>query len=101
LEACRHAIVITEGPTDAWAVGPGAGALFGTAFTPAQVAELVTIPRRVVCFDSSPAAQQQAAKLAEQLSCFPGITENVLLDAKDPGSATQKELRLLRRFAGL
>jgi len=101
LEACHHSIVIVEGPTDAWAIGPGAGALFGTVFTPAQVNELVSIPRRVVCFDASPPAQAQATKLAEQLSCFPGITENVCLDAADPGSASPAELRLLRRFAGI
>jgi len=100
-DMCHHSVVVVEGPTDAWAVGPGAGATFGTAFSSAQVRRLVDIPNRYICFDSSPEAQQRAEDLASQLSCFPGTTENIQLDAKDPGSASPKELRLLRRVARL
>ena len=98
---CRHSIVICEGPLDAWKIGPGAGALFGTAFTTAQINLLTSIPRRFVCFDSSAEAQRKAKELASQLSCFPGITENLLIDAKDPGEASVKELRLIRKAARL
>lgn len=101
IDYCRHSVVIVEGPTDAWAVGPGAGALFGTAFTPAQIRLLVEVPNRFVCFDSAPPAQAKAQELASLLSTFPGRTENVILDAKDPGSAPRKELRLLRELARL
>lgn len=98
---CHHSVVIVEGPTDAWAVGPGAGATFGTAFLPAQVRRLIEFPHRFICFDSSPEAQRQAEELASQLACFPGITENIQLDAKDPGSASRKEIKLLRKVAKL
>lgn len=98
---CSHSIVVTEGPVDAWKVGPGAGALFGTTFTTAQVKLLVSIPRRFVCFDSSPEAQRKANELANQLSCFPGVTENLIIDAKDPGEASRKEIQLVRRAARL
>lgn len=101
LDYCVHSIVIVEGPTDAWAVGPGAGALFGTAFTTAQLNKLSRIPNRFVCFDSSPPAQRKALGLTLELSAFPGATQNIVLDAKDPGSATPKELRLLRKAARL
>lgn len=100
-DACFHSIVVVEGPTDAWAVGPGAGATFGTAFSPAQVRRISEIPNRFICFDNSPDAQAKARELAEQLSCFPGETQNIQLDAKDPGSADERELKLLRRAAKL
>lgn len=100
-EMCRQSIVIVEGPTDAWAVGPGAGALFGLAFLAAQVRKLVQYPYRYVCFDNTQDAQARAKQLCLDLSLFPGVTENVLLDAKDPGSASKKELRLLRKVCGL
>lgn len=98
---CYHSIVVVEGPTDAWRIGPGAGALFGTAFTSAQVNRIVQHPCRYICFDSSPEAQARADELASELSAFPGITENIQLDAEDPGSASEKEIRLLRKAARL
>lgn len=101
MDYCHHSVVITEGPLDAWKIGPGAGALFGTAFTTAQVKKLIDVPRRFICFDSETDAQRKAEELASLLSCFPGVTENWVLDSKDPGSASSKELKLIRRAAGL
>lgn len=101
VDLCHHSIVVVEGPTDAWAVGPGAAATFGTAFTTAQVNEIARFPYRFICFDASPEAQRNAVFLANQLSCFPGTTENVVLFAKDPGCAPEKELRALRKLARL
>lgn len=101
LDNCRHSVVIVEGPTDAWAIGPGAGCLFGVNFSAAQVRQLVRVPFRYVCFDSATKAQARAQELTSQLSSFPGQTENMVLDAKDPGSASQKELNALRRCAKL
>ena len=98
---CNHSIVIVEGPLDAWRVGPGAGALFGIAFTPAQVKRLVRHPYRYVVFDSTREAQERAYELASQLSLFPGETHVIELDADDPGSATPKEIKRLRRAAHL
>lgn len=100
-EHISHSVVICEGPFDVWKIGPGAGAVFGTAFSSAQVRKLARIPRRFVCFDSSKEAQVSAKDLASQLSCFPGITENILIDAKDPGSASPKEIRQIRRICKL
>ena len=98
---CLHSCVVVEGPTDVWAVGPGAVALFGTAFTAAQVRLLSGVPNRFVCLDNSAAAQAHARELAAQLSAFPGNTMLVQLDAADPGSAPKKELERLRRAAKL
>lgn len=101
LDYCRHSVVVVEGPTDAWAIGPGAGATFGIGFTPAQVRQLSNMPNRFICFDSAPDAQRKARELCAQLSVFEGRTENIILDAKDPGSASEKEISLVRKVARL
>lgn len=98
---CRQSIVVVEGPLDAWRVGPGAGALFGTAYTQAQLSILSHYPYRTICFDAAPEAQERAEQLAGDLCCFPGITEVVVLDAADPGSASRREIRALRKAAKL
>jgi hypothetical protein len=101
MDFCRTSIVAVEGPIDAWRIGPGAGALFGITFLPAQVLLLAKFPRRYICLDSSPEAQVRARELVNQLAVFPGVTENIVLDAKDPGEASPREIRQLRRIAGL
>ena len=100
-DQCSHSIVVVEGPMDAWKVGPGAGALFGTSFTTAQVKLLVQHPYRYVVFDQAKTAQRRAEELCDQLSAFGGTTQNIVLDAEDPGSASRKEIRLLRKAAKL
>lgn len=94
----RHAVVIVEGPTDAWRVGPGAVALLGVSYTRAQVAQLAAIPVRVVVFDNDSDGQRKAVQLCHELRAFPGKTENVMLDAADPGSASPREIKQLRRL---
>lgn len=93
----RHAVIICEGPTDVWRMGPGAVCTLGTTFTQAQVNHLVDIPVRVVCYDSEPDAQRQASRLVDMLSAFPGSTYNVVLDSKDPGAASAAEIKAIRR----
>lgn len=101
LDDCNQSIIVVEGPSDAWNVGLGAGCLFGVAYTPAQVWLLSRIPYRYICFDSSPEAQRSAQDLAAELAPFPGETTIVELDAEDPGQASRKEIRMLRKMANL
>ena len=100
-DLARHTIVVVEGPTDAWRIGPGAGALFGTAFTTPQVRKLSRYPYRYILFDNEPTAQKQARDLAEQLAAFPGETTILECDAEDPGKMGDKSVRQLRRIARL
>ena len=93
-----HCAIITEGPLDVWAIGPGAVATFGTAYTQQQILQLIKVPRRIVCYDNEVEAQKQAQKLCDALGSFEGETINVVLDAKDPGEAKHKELKKLRKF---
>lgn len=101
LDYVRDSVIVLEGPLDVWNVGPGAVGLFGIDYSAAQVRQLAEIPNRTICFDSEPAAINQATKLAEELSCFPGHTQLVVLEAEDPGSASKKEVAELRAAAGL
>lgn len=95
---CRHAIVVVEGPTDVWRVGPGAAATFGTAYTPEQVNKIAAYPVRVVCYDADNDAQRSARRLCWLLESFPGQTHRVVLEGgKDPGNAPAAEIQELRQ----
>jgi hypothetical protein len=93
----RHAITIHEGPFDVFAVGPGAVATCGTSYSRAQLLRMSRYPIRAVCFDNESAAQTRAKRLCEELEAFPGETYRVVLDSKDAGAATKKEIVELRK----
>lgn len=94
----RGTIIINEGPTDAWAIGPGAAATCGTGYTQAQLLAMSRHPQRYVCFDNEPDAQRRARALVDDLAMFPGHTANIQLDAHDAGSAKPREIRQLRKL---
>lgn len=94
---CRAAVVAVEGPTDVFSVGPGAVCTFGTAYTEAQIRALARYPVRAICFDKEKQAQAQAEAVCAALSVFPGTTYNIVLDSKDPGCATDAEIRHIRQ----
>ena len=98
---CSRAAVCVEGPTDAWAVGPGAVATCGIGYSRSQLRHLSKFESRFICFDNSKAAQKRAQALARELAVFPGRTAVIALDAEDPGTAKPAELRQLRRAAGI
>lgn len=105
MDYVRHVMIINEGAPDVWAIGPGAVATLGTALSRAQIKLMASVPTRVVCFDSSEAAQNRARELCEMLKQFPGETYNVKLTSKDAGDALLEnphELHQLRaKFFGL
>jgi hypothetical protein len=94
----RHAIVIVEGPFDAFRVGPGAVATLGVGFNQFQVERMARYPVRAICYDNEPSARRRARELADLLGVFPGETTVVTLDAKDAGEASDGEIRRLRRW---
>ncbi len=93
-----HSVVVCEGCTDVWRLGPGSVATLGIQFTQSQVLKLSKYPTRVIVFDSEKKAQKQAKKLCNALQDFPGRTYRIELDSKDPGSASEKEIEELRKF---
>jgi hypothetical protein len=95
---CRHAIIVVEGPTSVWRIGPGAGATLGTSFSDAQVLKISRYPSRAVVFDNEPLAQARAKKLCDALAPFPGKTARVeITSGKDPAEASEDEITLLRK----
>jgi hypothetical protein len=98
LDKAGNSVVVVEGPTDVWRVGPGAVATLGASVTRAQVRLIANVPVRTVCFDNEPEAQRRAKKLCDELSLFPGVTRRVEIDAEDAGSAGPREVAALRRI---
>jgi hypothetical protein len=97
IDFVRHAAIIVEGPFDAVRVGPGAVCVFGLSYTERQLAKISCIPVRYICFDNSPEAQSRAKKMANDLMAFDGMTYVLQIDAKDPGDATDEEIKLIRK----
>lgn len=95
---CRQVCIVHEGPLDVWRTGPGAVATMGAAVSTSQLSRIADYPYRVICFDNEPEAQRRARKLCDALEMFPGKTRIAILDANDPASASDKEVRALRKF---
>ena len=94
----RQAVVVCEGPTDVWAMGPGAVATFGLNVTESQILRLSAYHVRAICFDNQPEAQVRAKVLVQDLSCLPGATYNIRLESgKDPAEADREEIEGIRR----
>lgn len=91
-------IMVVEGPLDVWKIGKGAVATFGLEYTKQQLYRIAKYPVRYICFDLGKREAMQAKKLADELAMFPGETKWIELSAKDPGSASEKELKKLRRL---
>jgi hypothetical protein len=93
----RHAIVITEGPIDCWAIGPGAVSVMGLAYTRQQLLLMSNHPVRAICFDRESVAQRRAKKLAAELEDFPGQTMIIVLESgKDAAEAESSEIQEIR-----
>ena len=89
----RDTIIVVEGYTDVWRIGPGAVATMGIAYTPEQVLEISKYKTRYILFDNEPVAQKQASKLCCELAVFTGKTIRLELDmAKDPDTADQRTI---------
>jgi DNA primase len=78
-------VIIVEGVTDVWALGPGAVALLGIDWNNAQANRLRRFRRRFLALDPERLAQKKAQQLAEWLSYFPGETEVIEDLPCDPG----------------
>ena len=93
----KNFMVICEGPTDAWRIGRGAVCTFGLNYSQSQLNLMTQVPKRIVCFDKSDEAQNEADRLCRYLSAFEGQTINYCLEnAEDPGSADKSEIKSIR-----
>lgn len=92
-------VIVVEGITDAWRLGPGAVATFGISYTKAQVERLSKYKRVSLVFDSDPQAIDQAEKLGVLLRGLnPEIQIDIVeLEDGDPGELSAKEVSVLKK----
>lgn len=93
------AVIVVEGIFDAWRIGPGAVATFGTSVTLAQVRELSRLKQKVyVLFDNEPEATAKALELVAMLMLLGKPAEILYLPpgVEDPDGLTPHAVEKLR-----
>lgn len=90
------AVIVVEGATDVWRLGPGAVATLGVDWSPEQANKLRSYDRRFILFDKDRVAQKRARELANWLASAPGRTEVITGLATDPANMAAGEVAELR-----
>jgi len=92
-------VVVCEGVTDVWRLGPGAVATFGIDFKTAQVELLKKFKRVFVLFDDDPQAVRKAEDLAYQLDSLTKDVHVELIEIpeQDPADMKQKNADALMK----
>jgi len=95
-------ILVVEGITGVWRLGPGSVATFGIKFTLEQAKLLTKFKRRFIAFDPEPQATIQAEKLAHLSSTMGG--ESILVElyeeGLDPGDLSQEKANDIMKELG-
>ena len=100
----KNVVVLVEGPTDVWNIGPGAFGIFGLKYTENQIKALYKkeLKRVYLLFDDEPKAQKIAEKLAKELGSF--VPEVFIIDPEgdfdDPGSMSKKQAKEIKALIG-
>ena len=100
-EADGDTVVVVEGPTGVWRLGPGTVATLGIGWHPAQANRLRKYKRRFLIYDPELKAQSRAKELAEYLAMFPGCTEVLSGFDTDPGDFTDQMVSEIIKEIGL
>lgn len=89
-------VIVVEGITDVWRIGPGTVGTFGIEFTMSQVRMLADrFDKHFIYFDPEPQAQAQADKLGILLEGM-GKEVEILTGKGDPGEMDSREARELK-----
>lgn len=88
-------VVVVEGITDCWRLGPGSLGTFGIAYTPSQVQLLTNFTNVFILFDNSHIAQKMAKKLAWEVNSCGVHTEIITIDENDPAELSQTDAEQL------
>lgn len=91
----KNKVIVVEGVTDVWRLGPGAVATFGVKYTTEQLYLLSKFKEVFVLFDSDEAGTTQSELLVKQLSNLGVYCEIISLKEGDPGELSQKDADLL------
>ena len=94
-----NTVVIVEGILDAWRIGDGAIATFGTKYAREQLRLLKGMHRAFIMYDADAIAI--AHKLAYDLSSFVSDVHVLELSEGDPDSMNDDDVRALRKEIGL
>lgn len=90
--------IIVEGIADAWRIGPGAVATFGTGFTTAQVNMMLDrLDEIYILFDVEQEAQERADSLSTNLSGYDRKVEILELVKGDPADLSDQEAKQIRK----
>lgn len=89
-------VIVVEGITDVWRLGPGAVATFGIEWTLAQVNLLKEFKRIYIWYDEQEQAYDQAQGLKAELDLFTEVklitaVDHQYWDLKDPAELPQKK----------
>ena len=95
IDMVKDEAVVVEGVMDAWRIGRGAVATYGTKYTKEQLCLLNGLKRVFVMLDSD--AEMQANKLAHDIAPFVRSVEILKLSKGDPGDLSESEVYDLRK----
>lgn len=84
-------VIVVEGVTDVWRLGPGTVATFGIKYKPAQVRLLLNFAMVFILFDPESEAQEQAKKLGLELKTAGVQSELIDIFSGDPGDLSDKD----------
>lgn len=96
----HDSVIIVEGVTGVWKLGPGAVATFGIDWKKEQANILRQYTKRFILFDPEPTAQQRAMELAKWLSFYSGQTEVLSGFNTDPGDMSDRRARKVMQEIG-
>lgn len=99
LDSVHDTAIVVEGIFDAWRIGDGAVATFGTKYTHEQLLYLKNIKRVFVLYDAD--ATSLAYRLAHDLSAIVKEANVIELDEGDPDNMSENDVKHLRKEVGL
>lgn len=95
-KARSSSVLVVEGATGVWRLGPGTVATLGIDWSPLQANQLRQFKARYILFDPEPVAQKRAEGLAEWLSYHAGTTEILSGFRTDPGEFSLRKAQRIR-----
>ena len=99
----KPSVLVVEGVTDVWRIGPGAIATLGMGITEDKLYQLLRLDAGTyyIMFDGEDEAALNATKLANALSKRGKQVEVMELDEGDPDDLTDEEANKVRSMIGL
>ena len=96
-------VVVVEGITDVWKLGPGAVAVFGIDWSDEQAKLLMDYEHVIIMFDREPEAQRRAKQLAKRIYIPDILNPEIAILEKfaDPGALSQSKGNSIMKGFGI